>query len=564
MEVMYRIDKLLRLFLLTLLVLPLASCRPPEALPPKAPRPVSVVTLKAGLPPSEKRLTGSVGSWKTEQIGFEVAGRVRWVLEPGEDIEGRVLDANGEVVTQGTALAQVDAERYELALEAAEAQVDVAELQKAGIEVSLESGIPADIEAAEADLELAQVEYDRNRRLVAQSATAKADLDRAAAELKTSQARISTLDAQTKQTQAQLNSAIATIRQSQQNLKDAQRNLADTTLYSAFRGQVEDVHVVPGSVVAQGTPVLTVQMMDPIKVEVQLSAEESRTIRRRHLIPVFLTLPDGTTARENGYVYLVDPSADPSTRTFTLTLLLLNRKIKQPLPPGYESQDVARSRDLWRLDFAFLPDVPDGTYFVDNRAILQDSEGHYVWRCVNATVGENLPEMLKVAKLRVVPQDESVAFLGQWTFRALRVKEGEQIDPSQDLIVGELKVEEGSPHDWQGEHVMLDPGGQWMLRPGDLVTVDLSDGEIKEGFHVPMEAIYEEAGATYVFVVDESGDGTTAKRIEVRVGDGDMGSGSYRAVEALTPGELADGLQIIVGGVHFLNDGDAIRATTSE
>lgn len=527
----------------------------------KNPRPVSVIELKAGIPSTTQQVSATVSSWKTEEIGFEVAGRVSWVLEPGAEIEGRVFDMQGNAVTEGTALAQVDAERYQLAVEAAKAQVEVAQLQSAGIQVNLDSGIPADIEAAEADLELAQVEYDRNKRLVAQNATAQADLDRSAAELRTSKARIATLAAQTKQTQAELKSATASIKQAQQSYKDAERDLKDTTLYSSFRGQVADVHVVPGSVVSQGSPVLTIQMMDPIKVEVELSAELSRKIRNRTLVPVFVTRADGSVEQQEGFVYAISPSADTSTRTFTLTLLVLNEKVATQVPEGVEGKDLARTNDVWRVDFDFLPDTPEGTYYIDKDAICEDDQGHYVWKCEDATVGEELPELLEVTKMRVDLGDRSIPFLGNWIFQTVTFQ-NKNFDPQTDLFTGEIITDSGDSNDWDGKLVMLDRGGQWLLRPGDLVTVDLSETATTAGYYVPMEAIYEESGNAYVFVADETDGAAAVRRVSVDVvPTNGLGSGTVRQISAQSEGDLKDGLQIVVGGVHFLHDGDRVRVT---
>ena len=434
-----------------------AGCaKPNQKQPEKAPRPVSVMSLVVGRPPASKRVTGSVGSWKTEEMGFEVSGRVQWVLEPGEDVEGRIFDvegneikdADGNVVSQGTQLAQLDTERYELALAAAEARVEVARLEKAGIDVSLTSGIAADREAANADLELAQVEQVRNQQLVDQKAGAQADLDSANAALRTAKAKLATIAAQEKQQEAKLNSAIASINQAELAQKDAERDLADTKLYSAFRGQIADVHVVPGSVVAQGTPVLTIQMMNPIKIEVELSAEKSRTIQRRHHVPIDVVMPDGSIVKREAFVYAVDPTGDATTRTFTLTLLVLNKRIEQPIPESAAGKNLARTQDLWRMDFEFLPDVPPGTFYIERNAIRKDERGHFVWKCLNASAKNPLPDVLKVGKLRVSPGEQTVRFLGNWTFQVLTVDDGQEFDPNLNLFVGELIVEDGSPDEW--------------------------------------------------------------------------------------------------------------------
>lgn len=544
----------------------LSGCdNPPDATRAKSPRPVSVITLKRGTPTTIRQASATVSSWKTEEIGFEVQGRVRWVLEPGEEIEGRVFDQQGNVVTPGTALAQIDPERYELTVEAARAQVSVAELQKASTEVELSSGIPADLEAAEADLELAQVEYDRNERLVSQRATAQADLDRTRAELRTARARISTIDAQVKQTQAQLQSSVASIKQSQQNLKEAQRNLADTTLYSSFRGQVAEVHVVPGSVVAQGSPVLTVQMMNPIKVEVELSAELSRTIRRKHHLPLTITMPDGSQQQRDGFVYTVSPTADTSTRTFTLTLLVLNEKVEQELSDEQQKENVARTTDVWRIDLDFFPNKTLGVYYIDQKAVCRDQQGYYLWKCVNAKVDDPLPDLLEVTKLRITPGNLSIPFLGNWVFQSVTINEGQEFDPTSEFFAGELILDEDTPNDWNGTHVYVDSGGQWMLRPGDLVSVDLSNTETAEGYYVPMEAIYEESGDTFVFVADpasenNNGGACEVKRLAVKVATEEgLGAGTVRKIAPTSTGELSEGSLIVVGGVHFLRDGEVVR-----
>ena len=52
-----------------------------DIVPQPAPRPVSVITLQESDPARSMRMTGVVGSWKSEDIGFEVSGRVQYVIE---------------------------------------------------------------------------------------------------------------------------------------------------------------------------------------------------------------------------------------------------------------------------------------------------------------------------------------------------------------------------------------------------------------------------------------------------------------------------------------------------
>jgi hypothetical protein len=52
----------------------------------KSPRPVSVISLRETNPGRLDRYTGTVASWKTDQLGFEVAGLVEFVVEPETNI----------------------------------------------------------------------------------------------------------------------------------------------------------------------------------------------------------------------------------------------------------------------------------------------------------------------------------------------------------------------------------------------------------------------------------------------------------------------------------------------
>ena len=49
--------------------------------------------------PESLQNTGAVAAWKSEEVGFEVAGRVASVLEPSVDIDGRTSDENGNVIS---------------------------------------------------------------------------------------------------------------------------------------------------------------------------------------------------------------------------------------------------------------------------------------------------------------------------------------------------------------------------------------------------------------------------------------------------------------------------------
>ncbi|WP_417747448.1 efflux RND transporter periplasmic adaptor subunit [Rosistilla oblonga] len=520
----------------------------------KPPLPVTLLTLNKAIPASSYTGSGSVKSWKTEQIGFEVSGRIQWVLEPGKDIDGRVIDPDGKLIQAGTPLAKIDPSRYRIAVESAEANLEVAKLQKEGIEIRLKEALPAELDAERANLKLAQDEFNRVETLRQQNAASLSEFDQAKNLVEASRASLSSLEASAKQTEAELQSAVAEIRRAQQTLEDAQRDLDNTTLFGSYQGQISEVMVVPGSVVSAGSPVLTLQMTNPIKIEVELSARQSRQMRNRRHLPISFLLPDGTRRVQNAFVYRIAPSADPTTRTFAMTMLLLNEKIHDTQTAAATDGTIASSEDLWPIKLNRMMVTGPGVILVEENSIVRDDQGPFVYEVTNAKLRDILPNVLKVRKHRITEHDLRVPFLGNWIFRSVSFVEPDAVG-EDTLYVGRLSFPDDREDQWDGESVVLVAGSQWMLRPGDLVTVDLSSNAIEPGYYVPIEAVYEESGKTSLFVFDDG----KAKQLAVEmITPENLDAGSL--VQVQSP-DLFDGIQVIVGGVHYLQNGQAVRRT---
>lgn len=531
----------------------------------KTPRPVIVKALSLRPPPSATLVTASVASWKTEEIGFEIEGRVEWVVEPNVDVEGRVVDGAGNLIVEGTPIAEIDRERYQLQVDTAEADVERAKQSVAAAEIELEKNLQSQLRAAEAETKLAQSQLERSRQLLDQNAGTKSDVDRDEANLQSAVARIEQVQALQKAKQAEIRSLELQIKQAEKALQDAERNLQDCTLFSSFRGQIADVSVVPGSVVNAGKPVATVQMMDPIKIELEVSAADSRRLRKRQRLPVRVTQADGGVTEEDGFLYLVDPVADPRTRTFTLTLLMLNRKTN---PESDESDDsnIAKTDQSWRVDFRFLPGAQDGILYAIDQSIHEDQEGHYVWRIDSLSANESLPpdRLVKVSKMRIEKGKAKLPFLGNWLFQDIKILD-DSFDPSKHLIAGKLTGTGVDADDWDGDTILIDRGNQWMIRPGDLVQVDLSDRNIEPGYYVPMDAISFDGDKTSVFVVENSRENATVKQVEIKLVDarGAEVTSSMRRIEPLSESVSLEGLEVVLRGAHYLVDGERVTVTGS-
>ena len=534
------------------------GCKPKtETKLEKKPRPVEVKVLAETSLESSSLVTAPVASWKTEQIGFEVTGRIESVVEPSTDIEGRVRDNEGGFIFAGTPIARINTERYELQVQSQAAQVSRAEQAIEAATIQLKKTLPAQMRAAESERKRAQTEYERSQRLLAQRAGSQSDVDRDEATYSTAVSQIEQLNASLKAQQAELQSLEAQLLQAKDSLRDAERNLENCTLYSSFRGQIADISVVPGSVVSAGTPVATIQMMDPIKVEVEVSAEDSRRLRNRQRIPVLVTRENGSVEEHDGYLYLVDSVADPQTRTFTLTLLVTNERLSDA-----DGEERPTTDQTWPVNFEFLPGSAKGIYFASEDAIFEDEAGLFVWQVTNVELHAEIPtdRILEVRKARVKLGPVKVPFLGNWVFQQIEILDP-QFDPQKSLITGKLKQSGVDTRNWNGSEILFQNEGQWMLRPGDLVKVNLADSVTSSGLFVPMDAIGYEMEKTFVFLLDE--ESSTVQRVEVEVQLSGKATSSVVAVEPVDATQQLAGRKYVSRGAHYLIDGEKVRAIES-
>ena len=70
-------------------------------------------------------------------------------------------------------------------------------------------------------------------------------------------------------------------------MKQAELNLKKCTLRAPYDGRVAEVHVIPGGYVQPGTPVVTLLLMDPIKVTVAVSAQTDRQLNFGDFVAVY-------------------------------------------------------------------------------------------------------------------------------------------------------------------------------------------------------------------------------------------------------------------------------------
>jgi len=251
--------------------------------PPSGPVEVGVVTVRAERVVLTTELPGRTAAYLVAEVRPQVNGL----------IQERAF-VEGSSVQKGALLYQIDPAPYQAAHEQAKAALAVAE-------------------AAVPPLKL---RVERLKELVAIRAVGQQDYDEASAALLKAEASV----------------ALATA-----TAESARINLAYTPLRAPISGRTGKSSVTPGALVTayQQTPLVTIQQLDPIYVDVTQSSSELLRLRRNlesgQLTrsgpvesKVKLLLEDGTPYAREGTLQFRDVTVDPTTGSVVLRMVFPN------------------------------------------------------------------------------------------------------------------------------------------------------------------------------------------------------------------------------------------------
>jgi membrane fusion protein (multidrug efflux system) len=253
---------------------------------PAAPPPVTeVATVTVGTQPVvlTTDLPGRTSAYRIAEIRPQVDGIIK----------KRLFEEGAEVAT-GQALYQIDPASFQAALQNA-----MASLGK-----------------AEANLPAVRSKEERYREALSDNAVSRQDYDDAAAALKQAEADVQLWKA---------------------TVETARINLGYTRITAPISGRTGRSNVTEGALVTahQPVPLVTIQQLDPVFVDVPQATSEllrlKRRLKDRRLMrngtkqnKVKILLEDGTTYPLEGTLQFRDVSVDPMTGSVTLRILVPN------------------------------------------------------------------------------------------------------------------------------------------------------------------------------------------------------------------------------------------------
>jgi RND family efflux transporter MFP subunit len=217
---------------------------------------------------------------------------------------GRLLSVAvqlGDAVRRGQAIAKVEDREIVEQVRQAEASLEVSK---------------ATIRQREADLNVAQLNFERSKNLYARQLLAKQALDDAESRYLAAVAQLDLSKAQQSQTDARL--------------QELRINLQHTTVVSPVDGFVGKRNVDPGAMVNTNTAIASVVEISRLKLVVNVVEKDLRMVTVGDLGVVEVDAYPGENF--NGRVARVAPVLDPATRTATMEIEIPNADYR--LKPG--------------------------------------------------------------------------------------------------------------------------------------------------------------------------------------------------------------------------------------
>ena len=294
------------------------------------------------------------------------------------DAQGRVASAQAAIANAQAGLqsAQANQENDQTALtretslfnQGAVARQDVdnartvANVQNANVGVA-----QAQIRVAQASLVSAQEQLKAAQEQAAITrAKGPSDIEAARTSLVQAQAQLRNANANTDQRaayRATVAGLAADVQSTRADLATAQAQLAETVIRSPIDGFVSSRLADPGTLASPSTPILNLQALSTVWLNVPVPQEQVGQVAVGQQANVTVdTLPGRSFT---GRVFELDPSADPSSRDFTVRVALANPG--ETLKPGMFARVTLVTQHV------------HGATVVPLEAIQKDDSGSFVW-----------------------------------------------------------------------------------------------------------------------------------------------------------------------------------------
>lgn len=303
------------------------------------------------------------------------------------EINGPVVTVKadlGDIVQQGTLLAQISDEEQKYLVAQQEAQLRQS-LERLGLKNERDRvqdiHQTSDVRRAQADLTEAETNYKRTKQLVDQGIGPKSDLDVAEARFEAARA---TLDVTLNQTR----NLVQEVERFKASLDLQRKRLRDTSITAPFTAYVKERQVTVGQYVQANTAMFTLVKIDPIRLRIEVPERMAPWVKIGQNAEV--TVEAFGDRKFEARIWRISPTVDQSKRTFIVEALIQNGR--QELKPG--SYAKARIQTDKTETIRLLPDRAVNYVLGTNKAYVIKADNTIEARDV--TIGDRFPNEVEI------------------------------------------------------------------------------------------------------------------------------------------------------------------------
>ena len=242
-------------------------------------------------------VTGTLAAQDQATVSVKVPGRLRAVT----------VDL-GSVVRKGQAIAQVEAQDYQLRVEQSEAALSQVRvrvgLSPAGADERVDLEQTGAVRSARAVMDEARKGRERAVTLVEQGIIARSEFESADSTYKVSVSRYQDAVEEIRNRQGLL-------AQRRTELALARQQLADTVVVAPFEGVVEERQASVGEYLAAGAPVVKIVRVNPLRFRAEVPERDAASVRAGQMVRVSV---DGAQRVYAGRIVRLSPSITEQNR----------------------------------------------------------------------------------------------------------------------------------------------------------------------------------------------------------------------------------------------------------
>jgi multidrug resistance efflux pump len=221
-----------------------------------------------------------------------------YVIPLVPQVSGRVIEvsvAKDEVVEPGHVLLRIDPSDYELAVQAAEAALELAG-QEIGAGTATVTTAQARLVEAITNLEHAKTQSARVYELEAKNVMSKAEGDKARAFVKQAEAQVDSARAELEKAKQALGvegEANPRIRAAIADLKKAQLDLSRTTMFAPSKGGITNLQIEEGYYASAGVPLMTFIEFENVWIQANMRENNIANIEPGDPVDIALDVAPG-------------------------------------------------------------------------------------------------------------------------------------------------------------------------------------------------------------------------------------------------------------------------------